>query len=409
MSQGLCGELHLKGQTPTLNGTISCKLVIFSRFVALSVSLIHKVLPIQMQRSYPGSRTPPWREIFCSACRWSGRCTSRRWRRELHDCCWHLGHLLLSNHRADRCCLEDDLKILQGGDQTEIGEKGINLSGGQKARVALARAVYARPSICLLDDPLSAVDNHVGAVLVSDCILGTLSECCVVLATHRYSSALLGAASQIVVLDDGKVSGVGTHEELVAKGLMEPAEDAEEEGTPTAAAARAKVAKESVGESASELKAKKTVSNMTGSEERSTGKISKRVYATYLAAFGGVGAVFLLLCGYVVLQMLAVATNRWLAYWSTQALDLEKDDDPSVDAEEPMTSMGYLGVYSLLSMAYVLWNPVVLVAFMLGGMRAAVTQHRDLLATVLRAPMAWFDTTPVGRVMNRFSGDINIM
>ena len=321
-----------------------------------------------------------------------------------------------SSVRADRCCLEDDLKILQGGDQTEIGEKGINLSGGQKARVALARAVYARPSICLLDDPLSAVDNHVGAVLVSDCILGTLSECCVVLATHRYSSALLGAASQIVVLEDGKVSGVGTHEELVAKGLMEPAEDAEEEGsTPTAAAARAKVAKESVEESASELKAKKTVSNMTGSEERSTGKISKRVYATYLAAFGGIGAVFLLLCGYVVLQMLAVATNRWLAYWSTQGLDLEKDDALIAALRwlwhggEAMTSMGYLGVYSLLSVAYVLWNPLVLVAFMLGGMRAAVTQHRDLLATVLRAPMAWFDTTPVGRVMNRFSGDINIM
>ena len=260
------------------------------------------------------------------------------------------------------------------------------MSGGQKARVALARAVYARPSICLLDDPLSAVDNHVGAALVSDCILGTLADCCVVLATHRYSSTLLSAATQIIMLEDGRVAGTGTHAELVAKGLMDLLDDSEEAGdtprggTPTSAKANAAEAPD-----AAEQAKSKAASNMTGSEERSTGKISAKVYGTYLTAFGGYTAVILLLLGYVVLQIGDVATNRWLAYWSTQEISVEDDDD------DTMSSMGYLGVYSLLAAAYVLWNPVVLMAFMLGGMRAAVVQHRDLLQTVLRAPMAWFD------------------
>ena len=347
--QGLCGELNLKGQRPTLNGSISYA----------------SQLPWIQNTTVEGNilfGIPMDRERYMET--------------------------------LQTCCLEADLQILPGGDQTEIGEKGINLSGGQKARVALARAVYARPAICLLDDPLSAVDNHVGAALVSDCILGTLADCCVVLATHRYSSTLLAAATQIIMIDDGEVTATGTHVDLVSKGLMEPAEEEESpSNTPTSAKAKAVAGK---SPSAQDQKDAKAASNMTGNEERSTGKIAGTVYATYLVAFGGYTAVVMLLAGYVIEQMGDIATNRWLAYWSTQAALIEAQEDS-------MSNFEYLGIYALLSFAYVLWCPVVLWAFLNGGMRAAVAQHRDLLRTVLRAPMSWFDVTPVGRVMNRTS------
>jgi ATP-binding cassette subfamily C (CFTR/MRP) protein 1 len=228
--------------------------------------------------------------------------------------------------------------------------------------------------------------QHVGATLVSDCILGTLADCCVVLATHRYSSTLLSAATNIIMLEDGRITGTGTHDQLVAKGLMDPLDDSEDAGdTPRSGTPTAKKANGAAAPDAAEQEKAKTASNMTGSEERSTGKISSEVYGTYLTAFGGYTAVALLLLGYVILQLGDVATNRWLAYWSTMEVSVE-------DAEgDGMSSMEYLGIYSLLSAAYILWNPVVLMYFMLGGMRAAVVQHRDLLRTVLRAPMEWFD------------------
>ena len=116
-----------------------------------------------------------------------------------------------SSDRVDRCCLEDALKLLQGGDQTEIGEKGITLSGGQKARLALARCVYAAPKLCLLDDPLSALDASTGKrcfdALLGD--RGVLRDAAGVLVTH--GTHYLRRADSIIVLDvDGGVAFEGT-------------------------------------------------------------------------------------------------------------------------------------------------------------------------------------------------------
>lgn len=234
----------------------------------------------------------------------------------------------------------------------------------------------------------ACVAQHVGAALVSDCILGTLADCCVVLATHRYSSTLLSAATKIIMLEDGRITGTGTHEQLVAKGLIDPLDDSEDAGdTPRSSTATptTEKAKAAAAPDAAEQKKAKAASNITGAEERSTGKISSEVYGTYFSSFGGYSAVGLLLCGFVILQVADIACNRWLAYWSTMEVSAE------FAGGDTMTSMEYLGIYSVLSFAYILWNPVVLMAFMLGGMRAAVVQHRDLLQTVLRAPMEWFD------------------
>ncbi|KAL0032002.1 hypothetical protein WJX77_000079 [Trebouxia sp. C0004] len=115
------------------------------------------------------------------------------------------------------CALLPDLDLLPAGDQTEIGEKGVNLSGGQRHRVALARACYTRSDIVLLDDPLSAVDAHVGAHIFQTCICGLLAGRTRILATHQMQ--YLPAADWVVVMQAGRISHQGRYEDLTAQGV----------------------------------------------------------------------------------------------------------------------------------------------------------------------------------------------
>lgn len=110
------------------------------------------------------------------------------------------------------CELERDLEILQAGDLTEIGEKGINLSGGQKARISLARAVYANKDIILLDDPISAVDAIVKRKLLKNVILGYLKEKTRILATHAID--ILHMADRIILVNEGRITAQGSYDDL---------------------------------------------------------------------------------------------------------------------------------------------------------------------------------------------------
>ena len=108
------------------------------------------------------------------------------------------------------CCLEPDLEMLPNGEHTEIGEKGINLSGGQKARVSLARAAYSGAEIVLMDDALSAVDSHVGKRLLDNCLLrGPLADKTRVLVTHALH--VLDKTDYIYVMDEGVIVEQGTY------------------------------------------------------------------------------------------------------------------------------------------------------------------------------------------------------
>ncbi|MEW5303174.1 MAG: hypothetical protein WDW36_005892 [Sanguina aurantia] len=123
----------------------------------------------------------------------------------------------LYTHTLTACAMGPDLEMLPAGDASEIGEKGINLSGGQKHRVALARAVYANADVYLLDDPLSAVDAHVGRVLFDECICGLLADKTRLLVTHQLQ--YLPAADLIVVMSEGRIQDMGTYEGLTSKGV----------------------------------------------------------------------------------------------------------------------------------------------------------------------------------------------
>ena len=114
------------------------------------------------------------------------------------------------------CALRPDLEMLAAGDQSEIGEKGINLSGGQRSRVALARACYADADVYLLDDPLSAVDAHVGRHLFDACMCGLLAGKTRILVTHQLH--YLPAADLVAVVKHGTISDIGSYSELVTRG-----------------------------------------------------------------------------------------------------------------------------------------------------------------------------------------------
>ena len=128
---------------------------------------------------------------------------------------------MLTSFRYERvlaaCALKADLEMLPAGDQSEIGEKGINLSGGQRARVALARACYANADVYLLDDPLSAVDAHVGRHLFDSCMCDLLAGKTRILVTHQLH--YLAAADLVAVVKGGSISDIGSYDELVSRGV----------------------------------------------------------------------------------------------------------------------------------------------------------------------------------------------
>lgn len=130
------------------------------------------------------------------------------------------------NKIIDVCQLKQDIDVLSNGDSTEIGEKGINLSGGQKARVALARAMYSDSDIYLFDDPLSALDAHVGDSIFRECILKELKSKTRVLVTNAYQ--FLSYMDKVIYMKDGEIKYIGSYDELVKKGFIDKANQAEE-------------------------------------------------------------------------------------------------------------------------------------------------------------------------------------
>jgi len=120
-------------------------------------------------------------------------------------------------------CLQSDLKMLIKQDETEIGEKGVNLSGGQKARVALARAIYANSDIYLLDDPLSAVDAHVGKFILQECLTGLLREKTRILVTHKIES--LKYVDYIYIFKAGEIVVEGNYNEVKSSPFYQEIEE----------------------------------------------------------------------------------------------------------------------------------------------------------------------------------------
>ncbi|KAG6877944.1 hypothetical protein C0993_001802 [Termitomyces sp. T159_Od127] len=291
------------------------------------------------------------------------------------------------------CHLEHDLEMLPHGERTEIGEKGINLSGGQKARVSLARAAYSDSDIVLLDDPLSAVDAYVGKGILDQCLLsGPLSKRTRVLVTHALH--VLDKTDYIFVMDNGVVTEQGTYKNLmkdasIFSSLMD------EYGT-TKAQKGVKPGEQGTARIAvveRDQTAKKEVeAALMQAEERNTGAVTWDIYKNYLRFCGGLVwapiIVFLLLLN----ESSQVGNNLFLGFWTGEIIG-------------GFSQGQYMAVYAGLGVAQALFSCLVSLSFSLMCLVGSLRLFKAALKGVLRSPVSFFDTTPMGRIQSRLSKD----
>ena len=314
---------------------------------------------------------------------------------------------------TEACALVTDLDALPAGDQTEIGEKGINLSGGQKQRVALARAVYADADIYLLDDILSAVDARVSRHLFDRVVCGLLRGKKVIFATNQLH--LAARCDWVVALDRGTVSEQGTFQELsrgsgAFSALLRAGSSREGrsdiKGGPDSADASADTSngsrniktenkKSGSGSGAAEAAA---AGKLVVTESRQHGAISAEVLKYFFVeAMGGMAVPAIL----VVLVMSAQSCNAvfdwWLSVWSESFQNNGREGNNDY----------YLTIYAVLGVATLVIALVRSLAVARALATAAEYLHVQLLASILRAPMSFFDQNPSGRVLNRFAKDMD--
>jgi ATP-binding cassette subfamily C (CFTR/MRP) protein 1 len=288
------------------------------------------------------------------------------------------------------CQLLDDLKILPAGDQTEIGEKGINLSGGQKTRVAIARAVYSNADVFLFDDPLSAVDAHVGAAIFSDCFKNFLAGKTVLLVTNNQQ--FLPYADSIVMLHEGRVVETGTYDQLIQEnGMFKNSflvEIAEKTGK-----AEVQQKEEEVVEKSSGSNEKKIIED----EDRAFGSVQRSVYKTYIEYNGGSIMFYLVLFFMLCWQADRMYTDLYLSEWTDQS-----------KSEQKNKMLENILIYSIASFTVNLFILFRLIVTISGGLKAARLIFIKMIQALVDAPVnKFYDVTPTGRILNRLSKDQN--
>ncbi|KAJ3693574.1 hypothetical protein LUZ60_009054 [Juncus effusus] len=306
--------------------------------------------------------------------------------------------------------LQHDLDLLPGGDLTEIGERGVNISGGQKQRVSMARAVYSDSDVYIFDDPLSALDAHVGRQVFDKCIKDQLRNKTRVLVTNQLH--FLPYVDRIVVVHDGAIKEQGTFEELSVNGelfqkLMENAgkmeeqqtDEKEEEKEKTIVITGTENQNGQNGETAGAgtekaAKAKEGKSVLIKQEERETGVISAKVLSRYKSALGGMWVVIILFFCYGLTETLRISSSTWLSVWTDQS------------GPKDHTAFFYNLIYAILSFCQVLVTLTNSYWLIISSLSAAKRLHDAMLSAILRAPMVFFHTNPLGRIINRFAKDM---
>lgn len=298
------------------------------------------------------------------------------------------------------CALQPDIELLVGGDKTEIGEKGINLSGGQKQRVSLARAVYQDEDIYLLDDSLSAVDANVAHQLFNQVIgsNGMLKKKTRILATHNIS--YLSEMDHIVVMADGEIIEQGSYSNLMeSKGkLAEFLNQHMHQGKKESDSKKNLVTKQlSVVSSHSESSQnEENVANdnaqLTEEETMQTGKVKWGVYKQYIQSIGVLMFLAILLVNASSVGF-ETGSGVWLSHWSTEVMD------------RPAQLKG-LEIYIGMILALAVSAFLCYIVLFYGTIRAAKKLHERLLYSIMKSPLSFFDTTPTGRILNRFSKDV---
>ncbi|KAF9219896.1 P-loop containing nucleoside triphosphate hydrolase protein [Gyrodon lividus] len=345
------------------------------------------------------------------------------------------------------CMLRPDLNILEDGDATEVGARGVSLSGGQKARVALARAVYARTKYVLLDDPLSALDSHTARFLSESLLSGPLlANRTVVLVTHHVE-LVLPSAHYLIRMFNGRIDTQGTVKDLHIRGVLDrmlPGSSAEidkreESAKPPTFSAEAVVAPDSAGREPSKASVKK-LRRLIAEEHREHGGVKWLTYNAYLKAssyWTWVTLSVLVVCS----QSLAVADKLWIRKW-VQAYGSRAVISPYVSVPSTFTENGgliptplipfhdahgystmyhvrssllpdaneeplfYVAIWGLIGLVFIVVSLLSTSVQYSGALRASRSLFQQLLRNVVHGTMRWHDVTPQGRMLNRFGKDI---
>jgi ABC-type multidrug transport system fused ATPase/permease subunit len=295
------------------------------------------------------------------------------------------------------CQFDRDLELMPDGVNTELGERGVNLSGGQKHRLSLARAVYAvltqsPNTVVLLDDPLSALDASVANKVFSDAIVDAMKNRTRILVTNRLEAVMRnGLKPKFVLVSDGEIKAVGEFEELnrtseefrrlvqaVGSRVQTPTLESE---TPVDA--------ENITQNGVPEQKKISAQQIRAKEERRTGAIATTTLTLYANAMRYFYTIVLL---YVMVELSRVGASVWLSHWSS---------NPSQE-----TTKFFLIVYVSISCLQLVFSLISQLISAYAGQQAARELHAKMFERLLIAPMKFFQSTPLGRILNRFAKDV---
>ncbi|KAK4122140.1 P-loop containing nucleoside triphosphate hydrolase protein [Parathielavia appendiculata] len=354
------------------------------------------------------------------------------------------------------CALERDLEILENGDETLVGEKGITLSGGQKQRISLARAVYSNSKHLLMDDCLSAVDSHTAQWIFNNCIMGPLMRHRTCILVSHNIPLCVPPADYVVTMANGRVTGKGTPQELIATGNLP--EDAAVQRSAPGSAHISRVPSRvpsSVGEESGdtlvneadgsqqktrdEAAKKKGIKQQDAMEEhKAVGAVQWPVMKLYLRSMGSWWFWVIACLVFGAQQLSGVASSLWVKEWSNQYAAEEtvkiefnmKSQTYSVQTLSPtyfalianhaqgnttiisaaqaheVNVTYYLTVLAIIGIAGAVAALVRDLWIFFGSLTASWKLHNRLMAAVAGARFKFFDITPMGQIMNRFSKDL---
>ncbi|KAG8781969.1 hypothetical protein FRC12_021352 [Ceratobasidium sp. 428] len=297
------------------------------------------------------------------------------------------------NAVLSQCALQQDLLLFSDADKTEVGERGVTLSGGQKARISLARAIYSKAEVIILDDVLSALDVHTSRWVVDRCLKGDLiAGRTVLIVTHNVAMVSEVADYMVVLGSDGRLIDQGNTAQILRissklRAIVEE-EREEEQG-----------AEETDPADMQQSPAKDSAKKPIVKEEVAEGHVDWSALKLFLLALGGMGFWAVYLAGFVLAALGVLLQTYWLGVWA-RAYDAHFGHPEEVDT--PF----YLGVYSTICVTSIILFGLAFVVHIVGSVRASRSVHDQLLAAMLSAPLRWFDSTPVGRLIARFTQDM---
>ncbi|XP_024971075.1 ABC transporter C family member 8-like isoform X2 [Cynara cardunculus var. scolymus] len=297
------------------------------------------------------------------------------------------------------CALDMDLNDFNHGDLTEIGQRGLNMSGGQKQRIQLARAVYNNADIYLLDDPFSAVDAHTAATLFNDCVMTALRMKTIILVTHQVE--FLSKVDNILVMEDGHITQSGIYKDLIMadtgfeqlvnahKNVMTDLESSSYENKRNVKETNSLNFRNEISEEIS-----KSTVQLTEEEEKPIGDVGWKPFSDYIVISEGRRFFFLSLLTQIGFSALQAAASYWLAF----AVKI-----PTI------SNVMLIGVYTLISTTSVFFVLMRSLSTTLLGLKASEAFFSKFTKSIFSAPMLFFDSTPVGRILTRASTDLSVL